>query len=284
MKTLVIGGTGTVGTQVIAELQKRGSGARVMSRTAGRLGSLPEGVEGVVGDLQKPETLAPVFEGVDALFLATALAPDEINQGLNAVEAAKAAALKHIVFMSVHRVDEAVHIPHFATKMPIEGAAKASGIPWTILRPNNFFQNDWWVRDAILQHGVYPQPLSERGLNRVDVRDIAEAAAISITQPGHAGRTYSLVGPDALTGASTAATFSKYAGRPVHYVGGDVNAWAAAASAAMPAWMVLDLKIMYEYFLAHGLLATPKEIEEVTTLLGRAPRSFDAFAKELVAG
>jgi uncharacterized protein YbjT (DUF2867 family) len=284
MKTLVIGGTGTVGTQVIAELRKRGSAARVMSRTAGRLGSLPEGVEGVVGDLQRPETLAPAFDGVDALFLATALAPDEITQGLNAVEAARAAGLKQIVFMSVHRVDEAVHIPHFAGKLPIEGAAKASGMAWTILRPNNFYQNDWWVRDAILQHGVYPQPLSERGMNRVDVRDIAEAAAISITQPGHAGRTYSLVGPEAVTGASTAATYAKRAGRPVHYVGGDLAAWAAAASAQMPAWMVLDLKIMYAHFLEHGLTATAEEVEKLTKLLGHAPRSFDAFAKELIAG
>lgn len=284
MKILVIGGTGTVGTQVIAQLRQRGSEVRVMSRDPQRLGKLPEGVQGVVGDLQKPESLAAAFDGVDALFLATAVVPDEMNQGLAAVEAAKAAGLGHIVYMSAHRADEATEIPHFAAKLPIEGAVKTSGIPWTILRPNHFFQNDYMVRDAILQAGVYPAPISDVGLNRVDVRDIAEAAAIRLTGPaGQDGHTYSLVGSEVHTGATTAATYTELLGRPVHYVGGDIEAWAKAALAFLPAWLVLDLKIMYRHFEAKGLLATAQEIADLTALLGHPPRAFRPFAKE-VAG
>jgi uncharacterized protein YbjT (DUF2867 family) len=254
-----------------------------MSRTADRLKSLPKGVEGVVGDLAKPETLAPAFDGVDALYLATPVAPDETMQGLNAIEAAKAAKLKHVVVMSVQDADEATQIPHFVSKLPIEGAAKSSGMAWTILRPCHFFQNDWWIRDAILQAGVYPAPLSDVGLNRVDVRDIAEAGAIAITS-GQGGRTITLVGPDTLTGAAVAATYSKLLGRPVHYVGGDLEAWAKMAGTMMPGWLVLDLKIMYEHLLKVGLVATPQEVAELTKFLGRAPRGFEAFAQELIAG
>jgi uncharacterized protein YbjT (DUF2867 family) len=281
MKTLVVGGTGTVGSLVAGELLKRGSAVRVMTRSAGKFGTLLDGVEGAVGDLQKPETLGPAFAGVDALFLATALAPDEINQGLAAVEAAKNAKLRHIVFMSVHNLESGLHIPHFATKLPIEHAVKTSGIPYTLVRPNNFFQNDFWLSEALLKWGVYPQPIGTKGLNRVDVRDIAESVAISITQPGHAGKCYSIVGSEALTGARTAEIYSRHLGREIRYTGDDLEAWAQQAGAMMPPWQVLDLRIMYAHFLKNGLVATGDEIAQMTRILGHPARGFEAFVAEV---
>lgn len=280
MKAMVIGGTGTVGSQVTAELQKRNVTVAVMSRSAEKFANLPPGVQGVVGDLQQPQTLPAAMSGVDAVFLATALAPDEINQGLEAVEAVKDAGVRRIVYMSVQGADQAVHIPHFATKIPIEYAVRHSGLEWNILRPNNFFQNDFWVRDAIIQAGVYPQPMSARGLNRVDTRDIAEAAAICLTADGVAGRTYTVAGPDLLTGEQVAATYARVLGRDVAYVGADLAAWEAAASQMMPRWMVLDLRIMYAHFLEHGLVASPGELRDLEALLGRPPRGFEAFVRE----
>jgi uncharacterized protein YbjT (DUF2867 family) len=251
-----------------------------MTRFSGKLSGLPEGTEGVVGDLQKPETLPPAMVDIDAVFLATALVPDEINQGLAAVEAAKAAGIGCLVYMSVHKVESAIHIPHFATKIPIEHAVRTSGIPFTIVRPNNFYQNDFWFRDAIKDWGVYPQPMSDKGISRVDVRDIAEAVALSITTNGHAGRTYSLVGPEPLTGEQTAAIYSRHLGRPVRYAGRDVNAFAAEAAKSMPAWLVLDLRIMYAHFAEHGLVATPEEVAGLTALLGHPPRDFESFVRD----
>lgn len=283
VKTLIIGGTGTVGSQVVRELLQRGAGVRVMTRSAEKAASLPEGVEGVVGDMATPETLPGAMAGAEAVFLVTPLVPDEINQGLAAVEAAKQAGIKYIVYLSIHKLETGPHIPHFATKFPVEYAVKNSGLEWTLIRPNNFYQNDYWFKDVIAQYGVYPQPLSELGLNRVDVRDIAEAVAFSLTTPGHAGQTYSLVGPDALTGERTAEIYSDVLGRPVHYVGGDLEAWAAAAARTMPAWQVLDLKMMYDHFLRHGLRATQAEVSTLVGLLGRAPRSFEDFAREMFA-
>jgi uncharacterized protein YbjT (DUF2867 family) len=283
MKTLVIGGTGTVGSRTVGELIARGGSVRVLSRDASKLAALPAGAEPATGDLQKPETLPSAFAGMDALFLATALAPDETTQGLNAVEAAKAAGLRYIVYMSVHRADEAVHVPHFASKLPIEGAVKMSGIPYTVLRPNNFFQNDLWFRDPMLQAGLYPQPLSRRGLSRVDVRDIAEAAAHAIESGKLANRTLALVGPGALTGEQVAELWAKALGRPIQYIGADMDAWYEQARKLMPYWMALDLRIMYTHFLEHGLVATPSEIEELTAALGHPPRAFEAFVGETAA-
>jgi len=277
-KVLVIGGTGTVGSATVRELLKRGEAVRVMTRTVEKTRALPPGVEGVVGSMKEPETLPGVLRGVERLFLITPLDRDETQQGIEAVDAAVAAGVERIVYLSVHRADAGVRIPHFASKLPVEGVIQSSGVGYTILRPNNFYQNDLGLLDAI-RAGYYPQPMGGVGLHRVDVQDIAEAAAIALTETGHAGRTYSLVGPEAFTGERTAEIYARHLGRPVHYTGDDLKAFSAAMQGAMPGWLVRDLTIMYDYFQREGLLATQAEIDELTTLLRHAPRRFDDFVQ-----
>jgi uncharacterized protein YbjT (DUF2867 family) len=280
-KIVVIGGTGTVGSQTVQELVKRGAEVRVMTRSANRIASLPKGAEGVVGSMLEPGSLPAVFAGADRLFLITPLDRDETAQGIDAVDAAVAAGIRRIVYLSVHAADKALSIPHFVSKLPVEGVIKASGVEYTILRPNNFYQNDLAVLDAI-RAGVYPQPSGNVGLHRVDVRDIAEAAAIALTQPGHSGKTYSLVGPRSWTGPEISELLSRHLSRPVAYVGEDLQAWAAQMRAFMPAWLVRDLQIMFQYFLLNGLLATQAEIDELTAVLGHPPRSYEDFVKEVL--
>jgi len=280
-KIVVIGGTGTVGSKTVQELLKRGAEVRVMTRSAKRIASLPKGVEGVTGSMLEPESLPAVFAGADKLFLITPLARDETAQGIDAVDAAVAAGIRRIVYLSVYQADKALTIPHFVSKVPIEGVIRASGVEHTILRPNNFYQNDLAVLDAI-RAGVYPVPTGSVGMHRVDVRDIAEAAAIALTQPGHSGRTYPIVGPRAWTGAGISEMLTRHLGKTVIYAGDDLKAWAAQMRAFMPGWLVRDLEIMFEYFLNAGLLATDAEIDELTAVLGHAPRSYEAFIEEVL--
>ncbi len=282
-KILVIGGTGTVGSATVAELLKRGAEVSVMTRSAEKVRALPAGVTGVVGSMKQPETLAAVFKGIEKLFLITPLDRDEMHQGIDAVDAAAAAGVNYVVYLSVHQADRALEIPHFVSKLPVEGVIKASGVPYTILRPNNFFQNDLGMKDAILA-GFYPQPMGRVGSHRVDVRDIAEAAAIALTEAGHGGRTYSVVGPEAWDTERTAAVFSRLLGRRVQCAGEDLHAWAAQVRAFMPGWLVRDLVIMYDHFQRYGLLGTPGEIETITRVLGHPPRRYEEFVRETLAG
>lgn len=127
---------------------------------------------------------------------------------------------------------------------------------------------------------MYPQPIGSGGLSRVDVRDIAEAAAIALTTAGHEGRTYDLVGPDVHTGRSTAEAWSRALGRSVAYAGDDIDPWEKEALKVMPAWMAFDLRLMFEFFQKKGLKADPGTVERLTQLLGHAPLSFDDFATE----
>ncbi|MEO8430856.1 MAG: NmrA family NAD(P)-binding protein, partial [Acidobacteriota bacterium] len=173
--------------------------------------------------------------------------------------------------------------PHFASKIAIEQALKALGVPHTILRPNNFYQNDHWFKDAILQYGVYPQPIGDIGISRVDTRDIAEAAVRALTEEGHLGKTYTIAGPDAVSGEDCAAEFAKALGKPIAYGGNDLEAWSRSMAPYLPAWAVYDYALMYAMFQAKGLKATSAQLDETRKIVGREPRKFSDFVREAVA-
>lgn len=282
MKILVIGGTGTVGSEVVRSLLSRNMEVQVLTRSEGKAKELPEGVGEVIGDLLDPGTIRTAFKGVHGVFLLVGVSTTETHAGLMAVNGMRMAGVKRAVYLSVHKLDEALHLPHFGAKLPVEEALKSSGINCTILRPNNFFQNDYQLKDAILEHGIYPQPLGDVGLSRVDVRDIAEAAAIVLTEPGHAGQTYNLVGPDVLTGRKTVEIWSRALGTTIVYGGDDLDAWEKQVLGFLPPWMAFDFRLMYAFFQDKGLRAEPSDIERLTKLLGRLPRNFEDFAMETV--
>jgi uncharacterized protein YbjT (DUF2867 family) len=280
MRVLVVGGTGMVGSQVVRELLARGAEVSVLTRSAEKAGSLPRGARAITGDLLDPKSVRSVFAGQDGVFLLNPVSATETHEGLMALNGVQMAGVKRLAYLSVHNVDAAPHLPHFGSKTAVEIAIKASGVPFTILRPNNFYQNDSWFKDAMLKYGVYPQPIGNVGISRVDVRDIAETAAIALTADGHAGQTYNLVGPRACTGTGTAETWSRALGKSIAYAGDDLDAWEAQSLQYMPPWMVFDLRLMYAFFQEKGLKAPAADIDRLTTLLGHAPRSFEDFADE----
>jgi uncharacterized protein YbjT (DUF2867 family) len=283
MKVLVLGGTGTVGSQVVAELVSRKAEVHVLTRNAEKAAALPSGARAVTGDLLEPATIRSAFQGMDGVFLLNPVSTTESHEGLMAVCGARLAGVKRLVYMSVQGADDGPYLPHFGSKVGVEAGVKASSFEWTILRPNNFYQNDSWFRDAILQYSVYPQPLGDAGVSRVDVRDIAEAAAIALTTGAHAGQTYNLVGPKPLTGKGTAEIWSRVLGRPVAYAGNDLDAWEKQSLQYMPAWMVFDFRLMYQFFQEKGFQATLKDSERLTKLLGHPPRRFEDYARETAA-
>ena len=283
MGHLILGGTGTVGSAVVRELLARDEKVRVMTRSADKASALPSGVKAVIGDLQDPSTLKGVFEKGDRVFLLNGVTATELQEGLIALAEAKRTGAERIVYLSVHDVDKGPHLPHFASKIAIERAIAASGIPFTVLRPNNFYQNDVWYKDVIMQYGIYPQPFGSAGVSRVDTRDIGKAAANALTKAGHEGKTYALAGPEALTGEGTAATYSRVTGREVRYGGDDLDAWSKESVKWLPAWMVYDFGLMYALFQADGLRATDAQLEETRAIVGAPPRRFEDYARETVA-
>lgn len=281
MKILVLGGTGKVGSTVVKDLLRRGADLRLMVRKTRP--SLPKDVEVVLGDLLDPPTVANAMDGVDKLFLLNAVTPDELTQGLVAYNLAKRMQLKHVVYLSVFGADRFKDVPHFASKVAIENALREFDVPYTILRPNYFFQNDAFLKDALTKAGIYPVPLGPIGINAVDVRDIAEAAAISLTSNGHEGKTYNLNGPEPLSGPKAAAIWSKLLGRPIQYGGNDMDVYEEQMRQRVPAWAAFDFRLMFQGYLERGFVAEKGDLETLTALSGHAPRRYEDFARETLA-
>jgi uncharacterized protein YbjT (DUF2867 family) len=278
MKTLVIGGTGHVGSEVVKELKKRHADIRVLVRQSG-VKSLP-GVEVVVGDLLDPVSIEKALQGVEKLYLLNAVTPDELTQGLIAYDLAKKLKLSHVVYHSVFRVEHFKDVPHFASKLAIESTIREFDVPFTILRPNYFFQNDASFKDLLTEMSVYPNPLGPVGISAVDIRDIAEAAAITLTSDQHFGKTYNLNGPAILSGPNAASIWGKLLGKEIKYAGENMDAFETQMRAKAPSWAAFDIRMMFQGYLERGFVAEDGDIATLTGLIGHAPRAYEDFARE----
>jgi uncharacterized protein YbjT (DUF2867 family) len=228
-------------------------------------------VEVAVGDLLDPEAVTRAMAGIDKLFLLNAVGPSELTEALIGFGIARRAGVKHVTYLSVFKAKTMRDAPHMAAKFAVENSIRYSGIPFTILRPNGYMQSEAQiVKPVVMGMGIYPMPIGEQGLSMVDIRDIAEAAAISLTEEGHEGQTYDLVGPTVVSGPSNAALWSKLLGKPIKYGGHDLDLWEAQARGQMPSWMIFDIRAMFEGFLAQGFAATDVQVARLTKLLGHA--------------
>ncbi len=279
MKILVTGGTGNVGSQVVSKLLKRKADVRVLARKQPEE-KLQAGVEVVTGDLLDPVSVEQAMHGVDKMFLLNAVVADELTQALIAYGIAKRLRLKHVTYLSVFKVEQFRDVPHFASKLAVEGALREFGVPYTILRPAYYIQNDLGLKDALTKAGLYPMPLGTAGIAAADVRDIAEAAAISLTEDGHDGQTYDIVSPALISGPGNAALWSKLLGQEVRYAGHDFDQWEQGMRARMPAWSAYDLRMMLQGYFERGFASTETEVARLTKLLGHKPRGYEEFATE----
>jgi uncharacterized protein YbjT (DUF2867 family) len=278
MKVLAIGGAGHVGSEVVKELLKRNAEVDVLVRKEGT--KVSEGAKAVVGYLLDPVFLEKALDGIDKLYLLNAVTPDELTQALIAYDLARRLKLKHIVYHSVFRVDHFKDVPHFASKFALESALHAFDLPFTIIRPNYFNQNDVGLEDPLTKAGIYPMPLGPVGVSTVDVRDIAEATAIALTTAGHEGKTYNLNGPDIVSGLGAAAIWSEVLGKKIKYAGHDMDAFEKQMRDKSPAWSAFDIRMMFQGYIERGFVAGDGDIEMLTTLLGHAPRRYIDFASE----
>lgn len=283
MKILVTGGTGNVGGAVVSELLKRNAEVRILARKQPEAGKLPAGVEVAIGDLLDPASVEQALQGVDKLFLLNAVVTDELTQALIAYGVAKRVGIKHVTYLSVYKVEQFRDVPHFASKLAVENALREFGVPYTILRPGYYIQNDLNLKDALLGPGVYPMPIGTAGIAAADVRDIAEAAAISLTEDGHDGQTYDIVAPTTISGPGNAAQWSRLLNKEIQYTGHNFDQWEQTMRARMPSWSAYDLRMMFQGYFDRGFESTETEVARLTKLLGHAPRSYEDFAAHTAA-
>lgn len=276
---LITGATGTIGREIVKALTARGLEFETMSS---RPGQIIDGKPARFGDFSRPETLRQAFHGIDTLFLLQPLAPEMAEFGINAVDAAKAAGVKHIVRSSGGGADPDSPFSIAKVHGQVDRHVQESGLGWTLLRPNAFMQNFLSYYLEQIRSGAYTKPNGEGATSLVDVRDIAECAAAVLADPtAHASRIYTLTGGEALTNAAQMAAISAAIGKEVCYV--DVPE--AAAIEAMTGMgfppKVIDWLMSLNAVVKAGYASGVSD--DVRLLTGHAPRRFADFVRENAA-
>jgi uncharacterized protein YbjT (DUF2867 family) len=274
--TLVTGGN--IGNYVVEGLQKKGKKIRV---TTVKIQPKPAwdaaGIEQIEFDYARPETVARAFDGIDAYFSVSPLIENLSETGIRAVNAAKKAGVRRIVRSSaLGASDNAVTFPRW--HRAVEKAIEDSGISYTILQPNAFMQNHFAFVDSIKKQGKFYAPLADSRMSVVDARDIADAAVVALTEPGHDSKKYKVTGGEAISSAETARALSEAIAKPVEYVAvSSADAKNAMAGMGMPLWMINGFLELYQLAVDGWL---PAVIPDLERLLGRKPRTFQQFAQD----
>lgn len=269
---LVTGAGGLVGREVAARLAERAP-IRLALRDLARG---VEGGEGVRFDFRDSSTFAPALDGVSAVFL---LRPPQLARPRRDfgpfIAAMRAAGVGRVAFLSVRGAGSNPLLPHRGIERLLEG----SGLAWTHLRPNDFMQNLLTVHRAdIRDRGEIWAPAGRGRASYVDVRDVAEAAARVLTEPGHERRAYTLTGSEALDLYEVAAALSDVLGRRVLYRNPGIPAFLRHVRAAGQP-LALGLVMTGVYTVAR--LGWAAEIApDLARLIGRAPTPFRSFAQD----
>ena len=278
----VTGAGGTLGSEVVRELESRKISFRCTYFSKQRAeAARARGIEAILIDYGRPETLRPAFRGCDSLFL---LGPNTLNQSeleRNAVEAAQAYGVRHIVKQSVMRADE-MGYDLAKVHRAVEEAIESSGLDWTFLRPNSFMQNAvTFMGKTIRAESAFYSASDQARISHVDVRDIAAVAVKALTEPGQNGRAYELTGPEALSYDDLAGELSKVLGRTISHVSLPPSDLKAAMLAdGMPEALADRLLNLERYFRENQASRVTDDVRRVT---GKDARSYADYVREIAA-
>jgi uncharacterized protein YbjT (DUF2867 family) len=274
---LVTGATGNNGSELVRELSARGVASRAFVRNRERAQVIAHPcVEIREADFDYPETITPILEGVDRLFLLIPSSENVEEQQLQFVDAAKRSGVKHIVKLS--QFGASLNSPGRFQRYHavVEDYIRESGLTYTFLRPNLFMQGLLNFRSTIARRGIFFASAGNARVSAVDVRDIAAVAAQVLTEDGHEDETYELIGPEALSHSEMASLLSSATGMTIKYVDVPLDALRQfLVDLGIPKWQAEGLVEEYAIYRCGGAAQVTDTVFEVT---GTAPRSFSEFA------
>jgi uncharacterized protein YbjT (DUF2867 family) len=258
---------GRTGAAVVRALWSRGERVRALVG-----GSSPHeeltalSAEVVAADLTDPAAVEPLLAGAAALYLIWPnFDPAETAGAVALLAAARRAGVGRVVYHSVLR-PQARSMPHHAAKDRVEEALDSSGLTWRVLQPCAYADNLHGQLADVAATGTFRSPWGlERAQSLVDVRDVADAAAVLLTEDGLDGGTFEAVGPEPLTAPRIAELLGEWLGREVRAVDAPPDGPVPTEYAARCS------RLMFDHYRAHGFTGSPRVL---AGLLGRPPRTF----------
>jgi uncharacterized protein YbjT (DUF2867 family) len=272
---LITGASGSVGRAVLQETIRTGSKVRGMFRSKEEASKAPSGCEAVLADYADKQSLRKALEGVSSAYVVCSPIPQLVELESNMIDACKESGVKHVVLNSALGAgDYDKSFPSWHRK--VEDKLKATGLSYTVLRPNGFLQNIVaFNAPSIRAQGAFYAAMGDAKVCYLDVGDIAVVAVKALQGGPHVGKTYELNGPEAVSNQELAARISKVTGRTVNFV--DIPESAqhdAMLGLGMPEWQVTALLELQQYYKQGGGARTDNLLQ---TLLGRLPITLDQY-------
>jgi uncharacterized protein YbjT (DUF2867 family) len=279
---LITGASGNAGGAVLQAAAASGLPVRAMYRSHNDAARAPASVDAVIADFGDRDSLLIALNGIESVYLVCGAIPQLVTLEGNMIDACLAAGVRHVFLNS------ALGAGRFPKSFPswhiqAEEKLQASGLGYTILRPNGFMQNIvTYNSQTIRAAGAFYAAMGDARVSLVDVRDVGDATAAILGKPdAHLGRIYELNGPEAVTNGEIAARISSAIGREIAYI--DIPEEAqrqAMLGAGMPQWQVTAILELQEYYCT-GACAEVDDL--IAELLGRPARTLDAYLNENIA-
>jgi uncharacterized protein YbjT (DUF2867 family) len=272
---LITGASGSVGKAVLQEASRKDSKIRAMYRSKGEAAKAPSGCETVLADYSDAQSLRKAMDGVSSVYVVCSPIPQLVELESNVLNACKESGVKHVVLNS------AMGAGNYGKSFPswhrkVEDKLKITGMSYTILRPNGFLQNIVaYNAPSIRTQGAFYAAMGDAKVSYLDVGDIAVAAVKALQGGAHAGKTYELNGPEAISNQELAKRISKATGRTVNFVDIPESAQREAMlGMGMPEWQVTALLELQQYYKQGGGAKTD---ELLKSLIEREPVTLDQY-------
>lgn len=268
----ITGATGAVGGRVAARLAGSGHAQRLIVRDASRAPDLP-GAEAVEASYGDPESMRRALSGIETLFMVSGSeAADRLQQHISTVEAAVAAGVERIVYLSFLGAAPDATFTFARDHWWTEEHVRSTGVVHAFLRDNIYTD---FLPTLAGSDGVIRGPAGDGRVGAVARDDVADVAVAVLLGEGHDGRTYDLTGPEAITLQQVAEELSRFAGRDVVYHPETLEeAYASRATYGAPEWEVEGWVTTYAAIAAGDLDVVSDTVAELT---GHAPMSLSEF-------
>ncbi|MFE1628263.1 SDR family oxidoreductase [Brevibacillus reuszeri] len=280
---VIMGATGTIGSALVQCLLDRGVSVRAVSRDPEKLqkqfgDASRSNAEFVRADASDHESMRQAFAGASQLFLVISNSPNQIELETSIIRIAGETGIDHIVKISSPVFDPKSPVSVAGWHMEIEKVLSTSGMLATVLRPYAFMQNLLRFAPTISAHNVFCGSMGDTACNFVDCRDIADVAAEVLTNREKAGHVYTLTGSEIFSYPQIANKLSTLLEHPIDYINMDSEVLRRdlIEFGQMPPWLadhVVEIQAM-------SVALPEKPTGDVERVLGRAPRTLDAFLLE----
>ncbi len=278
---LLTGVTGKIGGETAKQLIAKGAKLRALVRDAAKAAELKAaGVELVVGDIADADTVRQALNGADKAFL---LLPNGEQQEANEkqfTDLCVAAGVKHLVKMSSMEATATAETPIPRAHWAVEEYIRASGLDWTMVKPNFFMQNLLASAKSIREQNRFSLPMGEGTTGMADARDIGAVCAEVLTGKGHAGQSYEITGPEVLTFNQAAERFSEVLGRKIEYVPMPMAQFRERMTGILKPWHLNAVCELFQEIADIGLDHTTDTFKK---LIGCEPRSVKQFIEDHLA-